>query len=118
MYPFGLFHVLLGVINREENPEDFFVETSIPKSSTYSHENYDSSALSDDIGLIYLKTSKIEILKNPNIGIINLPTENVVSRNLVDISATLSGFGVAKDGGKKLLIIIKAFKTCMKYAKG
>lgn len=46
----------------------------------------------------------MEILKYPNIGLIALPTKNVSSRTLVDMSAILSGFGVAKDGGKNFVL--------------
>lgn len=91
--------VYLGTISRNLEGHVEFSEEDLPLKYTRIHEQYDPVTFWNDIGLIYLKSATPNILKKPNIALIALPKKSDASKDFVGTMATLSGFGVSKDGG-------------------
>lgn len=85
--------VYVGVIDRVKGPAVWGV-TVTDKSSLIMHESYSTENIFNDIALVRLLTT---IVRDPNLGLISLPTRTEASTNLEGKVATIAGFGSYTD---------------------
>lgn len=88
---FSEFFISLGKVERNVNAT--WETRIVDQSAFHRHPSYNETTRDNDIGLVYLAESTIDILDGFKIKVINLPTFDDENVNLVGKKSIVSGFG-------------------------